>query len=427
MPAQLTLGPYGGPAGGVSLGRTPVRAAAERVAYALFGLTIFFTCFTFLRPSPYDFVAIPTILLWLALGLRVHRAVLIILGLLIAYALSLVLSLLPYLDEALSVEWTFQSAYLIVTAVFFIMFFSQDTLTRVRFGLDAYLASCLFAAACGILSYFDALGGDVFFKMDGRATGVFEDPNLLGSFLILSALSLVHNLLTGRARHVLASLAAALILFACIFLSFSRGSWAATVVGFGLMIFVTWQTSPSREVRRRIARLSAFALLAAAILIGGLFTLEGVAERFTDRAQVTKDYDEGETGRFGNQIRGLQMLVERPAGFGPLRWRQTFGLDPHNSYLGSFANGGWLGGLAFMGIVLVTTFVGFRLCFSPSPYQRYAQIVWPALFMFFLQAVQIDIEKWRHVYMMLGMVWGLEAARQAWLRRGSPRPAGTTP
>ena len=50
-----------------------------------------------------------------------------------------------------------------------------------------------------------------------------------------------------------------------------------------------------------------------------------------------------------------------------------------------------------------------------TPFRRHAQIVWPALLMFFLQAVQIDIEKWRHVYMMLGMIWGLEAARLRWL------------
>jgi hypothetical protein len=31
--------------------------------------------------------------------------------------------------------------------------------------------------------------------------------------------------------------------------------------------------------------------------------------------------------------------------------------------------------------------------------------------------MQIDVEKWRHVYMMLGMVWALEAAR---LRAASP-------
>ena len=99
-----------------------------------------------------------------------------------------------------------------------------------------------------------------------------------------------------------------------------------------------------------------------------------------------------------------------------LRWRLTFGLDPHNSYIGGFANGGWLGGFAFLGLALATGYVGFRLCLSPSPVQRQAQIVWPALFIFFLQAFQIDIDHWRHVYMMMGMVWALEAAR---LREGA--------
>ena len=396
-----------------------VRPLFEAIGYFLFALFIFFTCFTFLRPSPYDFIAMPTLLIWAGLGLRIHRAVLAIVGLLLAYTLGIALALLPYLDETLSVEWTYQFVYLVITAFFFVAFFSDDTATRVELGLRAYLASCLFAAVCGILSYFDVLGGDIFFKMDGRASGVFEDPNLLGSFLILSALYLIHNLVTGRARHLLTTVGALLVLLAGIFLSFSRGSWGATVVGLGLMLLLTWLASPSPAIRRRLARLSVLTVFAGAILVGGLLSLEGVSDRFTDRAQVTKDYDEGETGRFGNQLRGIPMLLERPMGFGPLRWRQTFSLDPHNSYLGSFANGGWLAGFAFIGIVLTTIFVGFRLCLSPSPYQRYAQIVWPALLMFFLQAFQIDIEKWRHVYIMLGMVWGLEAARWAWLKRSS--------
>ena len=144
-----------------------VRWVATSVGYALFALFIFFTCFTFLRPSPYDFAAIPTVLLWPALGIRIHRSVLVILVLLLAYVVSLLIALMPHLDEALSVEWTYQFVYLMVTAVFFIGFFSDDTLLRVRLGLRAYLASCLFAAICGILSYFDALGGRRFLQ-DGR-------------------------------------------------------------------------------------------------------------------------------------------------------------------------------------------------------------------------------------------------------------------
>lgn len=392
------------------------------LGYVLFGLFIFFTCFTFVKPSPYDFIALPTMLLWFLLGIKIHRAVIVILGLLLVYFASLIIALVPYFDESVPVEWTYQSVYLVVTGFFFTMFFSDDTSYRVGFALKAYLAGCLFAAVCGILGYFDLAGEGMLFKMEGRAAGVFQDPNLLGSFLILSALYLVRTMLVGETRRIFASLAALLVILACVFLSFSRGSWGACITGLSLTIFMTWQTSPSRAVRRRIARLSVLTVLIGVVAVGGLLSVDGVSERFTDRAQLTKDYDEGETGRFGNQRRGLPMLLERPFGFGPLRWRRVFDLEPHNSYIGGFANGGWLGGFAFLGIVMTTTFVGFRLCFKPSPYQGLSQIVWPALLMFFFQAFQIDIEKWRHVYMMLGIVWGLEVARLRWLGNAE-RPA----
>ena len=40
--------------------------------------------------------------------------------------------------------------------------------------------------------------------------------------------------------------------------------------------------------------------------------------------------------------------------------------------------------------------------------------MWPSLFVFFLQAFQIDIDHWRHVFLLLGGVWGLETARVRW-------------
>jgi len=415
-----------GPEAAPTFGSIRVRPALERLGKVLFALFIFFTCFTFLKPSPYDFTAIPTMLLWLMLGIRLYRGALPFVALILAFHLCLLAALLPYLNETGPADWTFQSFYLMITAIFFVMFFADDTQRRVELGLKAYLASCLFAAVAGIMSYFDTLGTGILFKMDGRAAGVFEDPNVLGSFLILGALYLVHNLLTGRSRSVLLSLAALLILLGGIFLSFSRGSWGATVIGMAVMIAMTFRSSRSRPLRRRIVVLATATVMIVSTLVAGLLTVEGIAERFQDRATVTKDYDEGETGRFGNQRRGMAMLIEKPAGFGPLRWRLTFGLEPHNSYIGGFANGGWLGGFAFIGLVLATSFVGFRLCLTPSPFQRQAQIAWPALFMFFLQAFQIDVDHWRHVYMLLGMVWGLEAARVTWLasaRHTAPQPA----
>lgn len=417
LAAQAPLSPA--PAG--ILGRLDARGLLEAFGNLLFVLFIFFVCFTFLRPSPYDFIAIPTLALWLCLGIRLHASSLPFVALLLLYNLGLLVALVPYLDEPFPVEWTVQSLYLMVTALFFVMFFSDRTRSRIDLALRAYVASCLFAAGAGIVSYFGGAGG-LFFTMDGRAAGVFEDPNVLGSFLILGALTLAHGLLTGRSRHPVLALSGLLILLLGIFLSFSRGSWAATLIAGALMAGLIYRTADSAALRRRLVRLGLAALALGAVGIAALLSVDQIAERFQDRAQVTKDYDEGETGRFGNQRRGLPMLIEKPNGFGPLRWRLTFGLEPHNSYIGGFANGGWLGGFSFLGLVLATGYVGFRLCLRPSPVQRQAQIVWPALFIFFLQAFQIDIDHWRHVFMMFGMVWALEAARLRALS-AAPRPA----
>ncbi|HZB38449.1 MAG TPA: O-antigen ligase family protein [Beijerinckiaceae bacterium] len=407
-------------ASGIALARptsrgVPILRLAQAFAYALLGAFIFFICFTFLRPSPYDFIALPAMALWLALGIRLHRSSVPFVGLLFAYHVGLLIALLPYFDEPRPVEWTYQSVYLMVTAIFFAMFFSDRTASRIEFVLKAYLASCLFAAAAGIASYYD-LFDRVLFKMDGRAAGVFEDPNVLGSFLIPGALYLMHNLIAGRSRVPLLAVASLAVLATGIFLSFSRGSWLALVVSTGTMVALMYRTSVSARLRARIVALTVAAAALAAVAVAGALSVTDIADRFEDRAQLTKDYDEGVTGRFGNQLRSIPMLIERPNGFGPLRFRLFFGLEPHNSYIGGFANGGWLGGFSFLFLVLATTYVGFRLCLAPSPFRREAQIVWPALFIFFLQALQIDVDHWRHVFLLFGMVWGLEAGRVRWLQ-----------
>ncbi|MCJ2123027.1 O-antigen ligase family protein [Methylobacterium sp. J-077] len=389
----------------------PLLGVVQGLAKALFAAFIFFACFAFSETSPYDAVAIPTILLWLCLGVRLHRGAVPLLALLLLYLVAIVTALFPYLNEEFPVTWTIQLIYLVITCVFFAMFFAEDTHARMELALRAYTASCVFSAALGIVGYLQWLGiEDLFYKYD-RASGTFQDPNVFGSFLTLGALYLMHGLLTGSARRPLLSLAGLLIIMAGIFLSFSRGSWGGSVVAVLLMVGSVYAGSGSIRLRRRIVLLTLATLVLGTIAVIGLLSIEHVHTMFETRAALTQDYDQGETGRFGNQVRGLAMLLERPFGMGSMHWRLVFGLEPHNSYIGSFANGGWLGGVVFIGLVLATSVVGFRLLVRPSPFRAHAQIVWPALLMFFLQAFQIDIEKWRHVYMMLGMVWALEAAR----------------
>src|SRR4051794_5043412 len=197
----------------------PVIRLLEGLGYVLLVPFIFFICFTFLRPSPYDFFAIPAMALWFCLGIRLHRGAVVFVALLLLYHLGLLLALLPYFDEPRPVEWSYQSAYLMVTAIFFAMLFADDTRRRLELVFKAYVASSLFAAGAGIASYFELFGEGLLFRMDGRAAGVFEDPNVLGSFLIPAALYLVHNLVGGRSRVL--AVAALAVIAGGIFLSFS--------------------------------------------------------------------------------------------------------------------------------------------------------------------------------------------------------------
>jgi hypothetical protein len=53
---------------------------------------------------------------------------------------------------------------------------------------------------------------------------------------------------------------------------------------------------------------------------------------------------------------------------------------------------------------------GGRLSFI----KRHAQIVFAAHITLLIQSFQIDIDHWRHVYLIWGMIWGLHVARMRW-------------
>ena len=44
-----------------------------------------------------------------------------------------------------------------------------------------------------------------------------------------------------------------------------------------------------------------------------------------------------------------------------------------------------------------------------------AQIAWAMQLTFLAQSLQIDIDHWRHVFLVWGMIWGMEVARRRWL------------
>jgi hypothetical protein len=232
--------------------------------------------------------------------------------------------------------------------------------------------------------------------------------------MVLAAAYLMHGTILGNKRQLLLTIPGLAAICIGVFLSFSRGSWAATLFAMMVVVAAAYATSDNPRTRRRILWMSGAALAIGLIAILAVMTDDDARKFFLMRASLTQEYDEGITGRFGNQMRSLPMIPNLPFGFGPLRFRLLFELDPHNSYIGAFANEGWLGGCVWLLMIGLSTFVGFRLMVKPSPYQRLAQIFFPALFATMLQGFQIDIDHWRQFFIMIGAVWGLEAARHRW-------------
>jgi len=408
----------------------PQRSALtyQSLVNAAFAVFIFCGMMSLIEPSPYDFMALIVIPLWAIGGFSIHRSQVLILLLWCIFEAAGFAALLPYWNERDPWLYQFQSLYLFVTVIFFTLFFAQRTVERVEICLNAYTASAIVAAIVGLIGYFDIAGfGAALTTVEGRVSGTFKDPNVLGSYLIPATTFLLQRLLGGTTRRPLLTFVALVLLLVGTFVSYSRGSWGGTIVALGLMTLATYATSDSRRTRRRIVVTMCLVLGLSVIALLALLSHEETRDFFLQRATLLHDYDEGVTGRFGNQLRSLPLLLEHPEGFGPLRFRLIFGLEPHNSYVGAFANDGWIGGFAWLLLVGTSVFVGFRLMFAPSHYRGFAQVFFPCLFALLLQGLQIDVDHWRQVFLCFGAVWGLEAARQRWIARSRSCPISPSP
>ena len=384
---------------------------------AVFAVFVFCGSISLIDPSPYDFAFVLILPMWFVGGFRLPQFLVPIIVLWIVYDIAGFIALAPHWTDPDAVKFQFQSLYLIFTVIFFSLFFSDRTEERLTLSLKAYTAGAVVCCLIGIAGYLDIAGLQKYTTMDeGRLSGTFKDANVLGSYLVLSALYLTHGLILRRVKHVMLTLFGLLVIFINIFLSFSRGSWAAAVVALLMMVAMTFLTTKQRRERRRIALLSGAVIGGVVLIVLIALLIPQTRDMLFLRASLLHDYDVGETGRFGNQLRSLPMLLDLPNGFGPLRFRLIFGLEPHNSYINGFASYGWIGGFAWLIIVGATMWIGFRLCFTPSPYRRLMHVFWPTLFVLLMQGFQIDIDHWRQLFLCFGAIWGTEAARLKWLR-----------
>jgi O-antigen ligase len=386
--------------------------------------TVTLLCIGNIEPSPYDFGLLLLAPAALIEGLRINRMTILMFFVIWALLSSEIVALMPYLSHRIIDQgetpsvYEIYSAFVYLTMFLFLFVFSRDTGARVALALKAYAIGCVVASLIGLAQYAEIFGVSEQISKVGRATGPFNDPNVLGSFCVLGIAYLFQSLLVSR-RWFLVKLASLIIVIVGgEFVTYSRGSWAASAFCMAFVAVMTFFTSRVPGVRLRVVSAIAGGLILAAAGVVYIESNASLSQMLQDRLKVSQDYDSGEDGRFGHQRRAIPMLLERPFGFGPFRFPLYFELQPHNSYLTAFTDSGWTGGISFLFFVGATLTFATRTAFQRSSIMPQAQALTPAMYAIYGQALQIDEGHWRFLYVIVAAIWALEGVRRG-ERRGT--------
>jgi O-antigen ligase len=402
-------------------------AGAQRGVLWLFIAT---GAFVSIEPSPYELFFAVALLTFGLRGLSFDRGMIpLFLGLAL-FNIGGVLALAPFIEDHDSATFIAISLYISITAIFFAALIARDPLERMRTIRSGYVAAGCVASLFAIAGYFDIGGSSEHFTLYGRASGTFKDPNVLGSFLVPPLVWLTQDIMLRRGGGLARRALPLFVMLTALLLTFSRGAWAVWAASTLLMVGLTFVTARSPALRQRIVALSLVGLVGVLVLLALALSIPAVRDVFDIRASLSQDYDVGELGRFGAQLRSLPMLLDLPFGFGPLQFRNHFyGEDPHNVYLNAFASYGWIGGLSFAALTVAMVYLGWRLAFQRTPLQTQAIAVWSCLFIQILQGFQIDTDHWRHLFLLIGVLFGLVAASRRFAARqeGARDPRGDAP
>ncbi|HLH95295.1 MAG TPA: O-antigen ligase domain-containing protein [Xanthobacteraceae bacterium] len=393
-----------------------VTVETEKLRALLLWLMGFASAFVFIEPSPYEIVALASMFLLGLAGLRLSAALMPLALMLAVLNIGYAIAVVQVSDQSKPVTWMLISNFLAVTGVFYAAVLSANTQARLEVLLRGCLASAVVAALAAVAGYFHLAGGlSDALLLYGRARGTFNDPNVLGAFLVLPAVLLFQRVLIDRRGAALQSGLVLVVLLVALLLTFSRAAWGQFVLTSLIVMALGLGSAPSAATRLRIIAVAVIGFIIALIGLAVLLSLPQVADLFSQRATLDQSYDIGHFGRFGRYLLGAELGLERPFGIGPLQFAGFFGEDPHNSFLNAFMSGGWLSGFAYLTLTATTLVSATRFLRAETPWRSLYQVIYAAYVGVAVESVIIDIDHWRHYFLILGTLWGMMAASRSYL------------
>jgi hypothetical protein len=404
------------PAPAFAAARSPASTVApaqtgrrEQFLHFSIWLTMLASCVAIIEPSPHDFLMGPLLLVCLIAGVRFERTFVPLFLLLLVWNIGGLLSLMNIASDSKAIQYTATSIYLSLAAMIFACVLARNTEDRLNALARGYIAAAFIAAVTGMMGYFNIPRGAYdLFTLYGRADGMFKDPNVFGPYLIWPALFISARMLA--VRITLRGCFLICVIAGGLFLSFSRGAWMHFAVSATIMVLLMFVTAPNQQSRIRLIVIAAVGLFFLVALVGILLSIDSVRELFLNRANAINPYDVGQGGRFQLQELAIGQVLDSPNGMGPFEFAREFGLQQHNVYLQGFLVYGWIGGTAYILMLLVTLLVGLRSVLIATPWQLGAITAFGAFVGEVGEGMVIDTDHWRHFFLLLGMVWGFAAA-----------------
>ncbi|MGA1801341.1 O-antigen ligase family protein [Rhizobium sp. HT1-10] len=387
---------------------------------------VFLSGFVFAEPAPYELWVAMLIGLWFMLGLRISRNVAPLLVLFLTFNIGGLLSMTQMRDlgsaEMDAPIYVAVSTFLALSAVFYAAIIESNA-NVLKLMFKTWTIAAIITASLGILGYFHAFPGAAMFTRYDRAMGAFQDPNVFGPYLVAPTLYLMHGVIIGDLKKAPLKAIGLTILALGIFLSFSRAAWG--LFGFSSIALVFFMLLKHRSntfrLRILVMTLTAILLLGAALLVALQF--HQVSDLFSTRTQLVQEYDGGHLGRFERHRIGFLLSMQRPLGIGPLVFATMFREDEHNIWLKTLTTYGWIGFFCWVSMICWTIYIGFKNVLKERPWQPFLMIAWIVVLGHVGIGNVIDTDHWRHLYMLIGIVWGcgaLEARHQRRLARGEP-------
>lgn len=411
---------------GRAIGAAYIKSRASALLALLVSLWVFSGGFVMSEPAPYELVFLAVLGVGVFGGWTLHRNTAQLLVLFVGFVPFALIGAfqVKFMDLTDSLIFVAVTIFLFFTAFFIANYVAEGPHERMQQVSKALIASAVITALLGIGGYLGLIpGGEALFTRYLRAKGAFQDPNVFAPYLILPAMYLLQRiLLADNLKQTIWPAGLFMILLIGVFVSFSRAAWGTMAISAIAVFFLVFFLEAKARERFRMMVLAICGALAIVVAIGGLLSIPSVQELFDIRA-TDQAYDEGESGRFGRQGYALDLALNNPWGLGPLEFSKLRIVEePHNSYVTTLHAYGWGGGFFFTMLILITSWRGLKGLARPSS-NRLLLIPLTATFVpLAVEAAIIDIDHWRHLYLIAGLIWGVTASFPK-LAPGAARPA----